>query len=174
MNPKLKALLVGGTLATVAGVTAYMFVPKASTTKVMLADAGIREDCNFKTLRCTVMVDGEYGTIKPDVAVCPTGTGKPEVIWPRGFLAIRDSILDEDTMCKVVGVPTNPNMDAQPVLGELPCACHNPLKGPCADDAGMVAAWNEAQPGTWWGPGCVPKACGELLGRSSWPQECPR
>lgn len=54
------------------------------------------------------------------------------------------------------------------------CACWAPDAGACDDTLGRTRGFNEAQPGTWSGPGCVPKSCGQFAGHPNWPPECPQ
>ncbi|MBS2028711.1 MAG: hypothetical protein JST54_12490 [Deltaproteobacteria bacterium] len=54
----------------------------------------------------------------------------------------------------------------------FPCACSTGSS--CSlSDGGAAPTGITLQPG-WAGAGCFPKACVELAGSSSWPQECPQ
>jgi len=176
VNAKLRNLLIGGgVVVAVAGVATLPFIPKLSTSRLELIDGGIKEDCNFRRLACTAFINGGYQEREFTVAVCPTGDGgAPESIYPRKAADIRAHLIDEDLHCRRIGTPSDVDLNEDPPVRPGSCACHSPPLGNCADDAGMIASRNQARPGTWSGPGCVPMPCGQLLGRDVWPNECPR
>lgn len=176
MNAKLKTLLAGGSVvAVIAGIATLPFIPKVSTSKAELVDAGVRQDCTLRRIACSAYVDSGYQEREFTIATCPTNDGGPiETIWPRKAAQFREYLVDEDTGCRRLGVPADIDINEEPPEVQGSCACHNPSAGACSDDAGRILGRNEALPGTWTGPGCVRKICGELFGLYNWPNECPR
>lgn len=181
MNAKLKALLVAAPVAVVAGIAYY--IPKASTSQVELVDGGVRADCAVRTVACTFLSDpGDGGAPEYDerefkLAHCPNADGgRPERIVPRWFARADDfGVHDLEHQCRLVG--SGGSFDSAPAAKRPgSCACWSPKAGACTYSGPLAnpgPGHNEFEPGSWSGPGCVPKPCGEVAGRRNWPKECP-
>ncbi len=135
------------------------------------------KDCEARRQVCTVFApDGGYTEQEFSVAVQPK-TGAvyftPEVEKLRASATIVD-----ESRCRVISKPADIDPNEKPVLKTGSCACFRQDAGQdCKQRDGGVTVRNgrnEFQPGDWVGAGCVPKACGELFGRTNWPEGCVR
>lgn len=183
MTAKMKALLAGGVATVIAGFFAIGYIPKPSTTRADLIDAGIVQDYTPRELACTLLLpDGGYAQRKPIVATAKVANadGSRDAIWNRADgLRVRPYVADENAGCRVLrtltwGQVANFEDDAPDSPGD--CACM-PLDGGnpvCRRDDGGTwpVGWrNEMRPGEWSG-GCVQKVCGEVFGRPNRPAGC--
>lgn len=178
MSPRLRALLVGGLSATIAGTAVVLWTPHITATRADLVDAGITADFVPRRLACWALWDGGYREFAPVVAVAktPNADGGRDSIWPRSAIPLRAALGDENANCQVVGSPTWAEVAdfyADPPEQAGSCAC-NPGDGGCfGSDGGPAPRWLTLHPGEYSGPNCRAKVCGELNGRgSSWPAAC--
>lgn len=61
---------------------------------------------------------------------------------------------------------------AEGVSKTFECACSSGKD--CTVDGKPAPVGNTLAAETWSGPGCVRKSCVELMGKTSWPRECPQ
>jgi hypothetical protein len=124
----------------------------------------------IQTQDCTVEGLGVDG------GVLATAHGT-KFLGPKHLQVVEGSCVEGE---KVAGVRVQ---DAGVGFLPLACACRK-AKGECqyvTDDGGLMQApfGQTLGPGyppfeSWVGAGCVPKACVELAGSTSWPAQCPR
>lgn len=71
MTPRLRSLLVGIGVATIAGVSAVVAIPKADVVRADLVDAGLA-DCPRRHLICDVRVSDEGRNVLSDAGITVT------------------------------------------------------------------------------------------------------
>lgn len=203
MTPKLRALLLlVGTLG-VGGVTYFVAVPRVTTSRAELLDAGVNQFCDPAHLECQVRVhcrglpDGglrpRYGTVEVKGYLCNRDSGTDVLIlrWPRdGGNDCYEPVGPSEDACTFVEPPGTcaDNSVCDDSNGGTPiraaqdrCACRQPDAGLCRTpnpDGGVALQipLGATVAAPFAGAGCVRKVCAEVNGEQgqSWPQECPQ
>lgn len=174
MNPRLRALLVGSSIAVVAGI-AY-FIPRLGVTGVELVDGGIRDDCFIRRVECTFTPpDGGEAEQKDFLlAHCPNPDGgRPERIVPRALaFAARDlGLHDLAGQCIDLG-PAGGAFGGAPAPRQSSCACAPGDGGTCRRvDGGPAPSETVMEPGAWTG-GCARTPCRPMFGSPSVVGDC--